>query len=78
MTSRLCPSQKQACSPLSGVTISESSPAVDEQLVEPGTREEMVRGVRMEVLPSCPGRADMRASLSYVIDASLRQATSWR
>ncbi|NJN64310.1 MAG: hypothetical protein HC882_05120 [Acidobacteria bacterium] len=25
--------------------------------------------MRMEVLPSCPGRADMRASLSYVIDA---------
>jgi len=50
------------------VTISDSSPAVDEHLVEPETRQEMVRGVLLEVAPSCPGRADMRASLSYLVN----------
>ncbi|MCA9696019.1 MAG: hypothetical protein KC431_00755, partial [Myxococcales bacterium] len=34
---------------------------------EPGTREEMIRGERIEVAQSCPARADMRASLSYVM-----------
>jgi len=53
---------------MNALSLREAPLAVDDHLFEPWTREEMVRGERMEVLPSSPDRVVMREGLSYVIE----------
>ena len=45
----------------------ESSPRVDEHLVHPETREEMVRGRRLLAMPAKPPQADRHFGLDYVL-----------
>jgi hypothetical protein len=44
----------------------EPSPRVDEHIVAPETREEIVRGERMEALPANPPHAERHTDLDYV------------
>jgi hypothetical protein len=47
-------------------------PSLDERLVEPETREEMIRGRRVVALPALGPHADRQCELSYVIRAHVR------
>ena len=49
----------------------EPPPYVDERLVKPETREEMVRGRRVLAVPANPEHADEHTELTYVIRGSL-------
>jgi hypothetical protein len=49
----------------------EPPPYVDERLVKPETREEMVRGRRVHAAPALPEHADEHTELSYVIRGSV-------
>jgi hypothetical protein len=44
-------------------------PSLDERLVEPETREEMLRGQRLHVMPALPPHAERHFELDYVIRA---------
>jgi hypothetical protein len=44
-------------------------PSLDERLVEPGTREEMLRGERLVALPAHPPHAERHCDLDYLIRA---------
>ena len=44
-------------------------PRVDDHIVEPETRQEMLRGVLMEVQPANPPHAERQVDLAYVIRA---------
>jgi hypothetical protein len=44
-------------------------PSLDERLVEPGTREEMLRGERLYAAPALPPHAERHFELDYVIRA---------
>jgi len=48
------------------------SPGVSDHLVEPETREEMVRGRRVLALPALPPHADRHIELDYVVRAHVR------
>lgn len=47
-------------------------PKLDEHLVKPETREEMVRGERVHAMPSLPPHGDQHFRLDYIIGAHLR------
>jgi hypothetical protein len=47
-------------------------PGVSDHLVEPETREEMVRGRRVIALPALPPHADRHIELDYVVRAHVR------
>ncbi len=47
-------------------------PKLDEHLVKPETREEMVRGERIQAMPALPPHGDQHFRLDYVIGAHLR------
>lgn len=51
----------------------EPRPYVDERLVEPETREEMVRGRRVHAAPAKPEHADRHSELDYVVRAHVAQ-----
>ena len=47
-------------------------PRLDERLVEPEMREEMLRGRRMVAMPANPPHADLQLGLAYVIGAHVK------
>lgn len=48
------------------------APKLDDHLVKPETREEMVRGQRIQAMPSLPPHGDQHFRLDYIIGAHLR------
>lgn len=52
---------------------SQDVPRIDERLVEPETREEIVRGRRVLAMPAHPPHGDRHFELDYVIRACLRE-----
>jgi hypothetical protein len=52
---------------------SEQVPRVDERLVQPETREEIVRGRRVVALPANPAHGDRHCRLDYVITAHVKE-----
>jgi hypothetical protein len=50
----------------------EAAPKLDEHIVKPETREEMVRGQRIHAMPSLPPHGDQHFRLDYIIGAHLR------
>lgn len=48
------------------------TPKLDEHVVKPETREEMVRGERVQAMPALPPHGDQHFRLDYVIGAHLR------
>src|SRR5689334_18211545 len=53
----------------SAVRFPGAHPSLDDHLVEPETREEMVRGQRVIAMPARPPHADRHCELDYVIRA---------
>lgn len=49
-------------------------PHVDDHIVEPGTREEMLHGRRLRALPAKPSHACLHSRLAYVLEAHLADA----
>jgi hypothetical protein len=49
------------------------APRIDDRLVQPETREEMVRGRRVLAPPSNPAEADQHVRLNYVLGARRKQ-----
>jgi hypothetical protein len=52
---------------------SQDFPPLDERLVRPETREEMVRGRRVLAMPSNPSQGDRHFRLDYVIGAHVKE-----
>src|SRR5689334_17918445 len=50
----------------------EAAPRVDEHLVQPETREEMVRGRRLVAMPAKPPHADRHFGLDYVLGGHVK------
>lgn len=65
---RLVPSSSSGAA-LRLPSATEPRPYVDERLVEPETREEMVRGERVLAAPAKPEHADRHSELDYVVRA---------
>jgi hypothetical protein len=52
---------------------SQDPPRVDERLVQPETREEVVRGRRVLAMPANPAHGDRHCELDYVIRAHVKE-----
>lgn len=50
----------------------QARPRLDEHVVRPEAREELVRGLRIEVMPAKPPHADRHFGLDYVLGAHIR------
>jgi hypothetical protein len=51
--------------------VSQRAPRIDERLVEPETRQEIVRGERMLAMPANPPHADRQSRLDFVLGGAV-------
>jgi hypothetical protein len=59
--------------PAAGVPLAHAFPPLEETIVRPETREEIVRGRRMEAMPALPPHADQHFTLDGVLSPHIKE-----
>jgi hypothetical protein len=70
----LAPSHRGASGALRlpGASTPQAAPGIDEHVVRPETREELIRGRRVLAMPSLPPHGDQHFKLDYIIGAHVK------